>query len=79
MAIDELISATEEVLIDRLYFEVSKSNLPDLHFEKYIDNLDHTWHEFHSYQVTEEAPTDPHNRRIEEFLDSFCLSSTPFS
>ncbi len=78
MAIDELISATEEVLIDRLYFEASKANLHDLYFEDHIEKLDHTWHEFHSYQVTDEAPTDPHNRRINEFLDSLRLGSKPF-
>ena len=76
--VDRVVSKAEEVLIDGLYFWPSKVSLPDLHFEKYIDHLDHGWHEFHLFGNTDEAPTDPHNRRIEEFLDSLCLGSIVF-
>ena len=60
----------ENVLIDQAYFIASKANVPDLHFNEYNDQLDHSWHEFHMVAQTEEATNDSLGRNIEEFIES---------
>ena len=60
----------ENVLIDRTYFVASKACVPDLHFADPIEHLDHDWHEFHSFQPTDETPNDSENRDIEQFVEA---------
>ncbi|MGZ8226684.1 MAG: hypothetical protein ACXW0Q_15025 [Methylovulum sp.] len=60
----------ENVLIEKAYFVANKADVPDLHFEKYNEQLDHSWHEVHAFIPTEEAPNDPRGRNIEEFIES---------
>jgi hypothetical protein len=43
-------------LIDGEYFYVSKWELPDLHFNTWDDETDHTFHEFESVEYTDEPP-----------------------
>ena len=61
-------SMAENILIDRAYFVASKAHIPDLHFKEYNEQLDHGWHELHTFVPTEEAPNDPLGRNIEELV-----------
>ena len=73
----ELIkSMAEKVLIDKNYFVASKANIPDIHFKEYNEQLDHDWHELHTFQSTEELPNDPQQRTIEELIESLRDAST---
>jgi hypothetical protein len=67
---DFISTMAEKVLIDGAYFVASKAGVPDLHVEIYDENLDHGWHEFYSFQLTDEAPTDSQKRDIETFIRS---------
>jgi len=63
-------SMAKKVLIDESYFVANKANIPDLHFEHYNEQLDHGWHEMHTFQSTNETPNDQHQRTIDEFFHS---------
>jgi hypothetical protein len=70
------VAATaEENLIDSLYFVASKADIPDLHFADYNVQLDHDWHEVHSFQPTDDAPSDSKGRDICEFIESLQRAS----
>ncbi|MFN8322319.1 MAG: hypothetical protein U0T74_06625 [Chitinophagales bacterium] len=66
LELSSITTAIESALIDGAWFYVKPWNLPDLHFEKWDDDIDHTFHEFESVSYTNELPTD--NRTIEQFL-----------
>ncbi|CAB5160032.1 MAG: hypothetical protein F2961_06315 [Actinobacteria bacterium] len=66
----------ENVLIDQAYFIASKANVPDLHFNEYNDQLDHSWHQFHMVAQTEEATNDSLGRNIEEFIESLQFAAS---
>lgn len=68
-------SMAEQVLIERIYFVASKADIPDLHFSEYIEEVDHGWHEFHSFTLTDDAPNDLLGRNIEEFISSLRCAS----
>jgi len=68
--VEMLKSIAANVLIDQAYFVANKADVPDLHFKEYNEQLDHGWHEVHSFVSTEEAPNDPCGRNIEEFIES---------
>ena len=52
-------------LISEEFFDASKFNVPDIHFEKWDKEIDHDWHEF--IDVTETSET--HNSGdINDFL-----------
>ena len=72
---DLIAAMTEKVLIDGAYFVASKAGVPDLHVETYDENLDHGWHELYSFQSTDEAPNDPQERNVEEFIESLQRAS----
>jgi hypothetical protein len=69
--IDVMTLLIENALIEKSYFVASKAGIPDLHFEKYNEQLDHGWHEFHAFVATEDAANDLLGRNIEEFIESF--------
>jgi len=39
-----------------MWFYASQWQLPDLHFNAWCDETDHTFHEFESVEYTNEAP-----------------------
>ncbi len=43
-------------LIDSTWFYASQWHLPDLHFNIWDDDIDHTFHEFEMMEYTEEPP-----------------------
>lgn len=55
-------------LIDRYWFVVEDVGLSDLRPDDWDDELDHDWHEVHSFATTEIQPDDPRNRDIADFL-----------
>jgi len=66
---DHVAAIAEKALrIDALYFVAPELNVPDLHFAERNEKLDHDWHEVHAFLVTDDAPTDPQGRNIEEFV-----------
>lgn len=68
--VDIVTLMAESVLIEKAYFIANKADVPDLHFEQYNEQLDHSWHEVHAFIPTKEAPNDPRGRNIEEFIES---------
>jgi hypothetical protein len=71
-----IIALADRALIDRAYFVANKVGVPDLHFPEHHNELDHGWHEAHSFQPTLEAPNDREDRSIEEFLESMRSAHT---
>ena len=64
--VEDIATAIQNKLIDGVWFYANKWNVPDLHFEKWDEEIDHNYHEFGSVQNTTDAPTDA--RDIKEFL-----------
>jgi len=54
----------QQKLIEDTWFYADKWNLPDLHFDKWDNEIDHTWHEFESIELTD----DVGQQDIEDFL-----------
>lgn len=79
LKIDVVTKTAENALIEKAYFVASKADIPDLHFEEYNKQLDHDWHEAHSFTSTDEPPNDVRKRNIEEFIASlrFAASERP--
>ena len=63
--VEEAIGAS---LIDGEWFHAKPWQLPDLHFEKWDEEIDHQLHEFESVTHTTAPPTD--SRTIAQFLQS---------
>lgn len=61
--------------IDRIFFVAANVGVPDLHFSKHIEKLDHDWHEVHAFQPTDDPPNDVRNRDIEAFVESLRSAS----
>ncbi len=74
---DDITKMAGDVLIQEASFVAYKANVPDLHFKEYgyDEELDHGWHEFHLFALTEETPNDLLGRNIEEFIKSLRLAS----
>lgn len=70
IAVNDVASIAEKALIDKTYFVASKVGVPDLRFAEYIPHLDHDWHEVYVFLPTNNLPSDPHSRNIEEFIVS---------
>ena len=62
----EIEQSIKSELIDREWFYANKWNVPDLHFEKWDEEIDHSYHEFESISYTTDLPTD--NRTIDQFI-----------
>jgi hypothetical protein len=67
IALQEAEKAIKAKLISEKYFYVNEWGLKDLHFEKWDNEIDHTWHEFVELEYTDEPPTD--DRTLKEFLE----------
>ena len=57
-----------EKLIDGEFFVAEKAGLKKLNFPEHIKELDHDWHEFHSFEYTEENVNDENDRDIDDFI-----------
>lgn len=68
LSLDELRSMITKALIDEMFFDAFKSNIPPLFFEDYDDDLDHDWHEFDQFNEVNSLPNDVQNRDIERFI-----------
>ena len=71
-SIDAVSTMAGEAMIDRTFFEAEKAGIPDLRFEDHDAELDHDWHEAHSFTVSNEAPNDQRKRSIDEFIGELC-------
>lgn len=56
--LDLLLKIIKPKLIDETWFYANEWNLPDLHFNTWDNEFDHTWHEFESIEYTYEAPNE---------------------
>jgi len=61
-------------LIDGHWFVAEDTGVPDLRPDEWDDELDHDWHEFHSFAETEVPPDDVRNRDIADFLQDLRAS-----
>lgn len=74
---DTLAAISAEALpLDRIYFLPSEVGVPKLRFEEWIENLDHDWHEIHSFDLCDDPPNDLQARDIDVFLQSLFRSVT---
>lgn len=67
-AVEDLTQRLRSHLIDGSFFIAKKAAVPDLHFDKFDEDLDHGWHEFASLEYVSVPPTDIKDRGIEQFL-----------
>ena len=68
---DTLAAISGQALpLDRLYFLPDQIGVPNLHFDEQIANLDHEWHEIHSFDLCDDMPNDPQARDIGIFIKS---------
>jgi len=56
ISIHQLDILIESKLIDGMWFYAGQWQLPDLHFNSWNDEIDHTFHEFESVEYTTEPP-----------------------
>jgi hypothetical protein len=61
--------ADEILRADPAYFVASAIDVPDLHFSKYDEALDHGWHEVHAFNLTDDNQSDPQGRSLETFIE----------
>lgn len=54
--LDKLQTLIQSKLISGEFFYVGEWGLPDLHFNLWNDEFDHTFHEFECIEYTDEAP-----------------------
>lgn len=66
IALEEIRNRINAHLIDGEFFEAKKWGVPELQFDKYIPELDHTWYEFEGVEDSSSEITD--KRTIKEFL-----------
>ncbi len=77
LSAEEAEKLARAVLIDEMYFVAKTAKLPELFFKEftYDPDLDHDWHEFDSFEVTEDEITDEHCRDIRTLVDDFQASA----
>ena len=56
--------------LDSIYFLPDQVGVPNLHSGDWIDNLDHDWHEIHSFELSDDLPNDLQMRDVEQFIQS---------
>ena len=66
VTVEEALAIIKPTLFDGEWFYVNEWGLKDLHFEKWDNETDHTWHEFVSLQPSDEPVTDA--RTFKQFL-----------
>jgi hypothetical protein len=64
LSVEEATKLIQEKLISGDFFVPQNWNLPPLHFHPYDSELDHDYHEFESWELTEEAATDQRDARV---------------
>ncbi|MFC5190942.1 hypothetical protein ACFPIK_04135 [Algoriphagus aquatilis] len=64
LSIEKATKLIQEKLISEEFFVPKNWNLPKLHFHHYDSELDHDYHEFESWELTEEAATDQRDARV---------------
>ena len=67
ISIEELELLIKSKLIDSEWFYAEQWKLPDLHFDTWENELDHTFHEFKSVEYCDEAATSEISLR--EFIN----------
>ena len=55
ITIEDLLDLIKSKLIEEAWFYANQWKLPDLHFGKWNNEFDHTYHEFESIEYTNEA------------------------
>jgi hypothetical protein len=68
ISIEYLLNLIKSKLIEEAWFYADQWKLPDLHFEKWNNEFDHTYHEFESIEYTNEAPNSV--LTLEEFINT---------
>ncbi len=56
--------------LDGIYFLPDQVGVLSLHFEEWVENLDHDWHEIHSFELCDDLPNDLQGRDVEMFIQS---------
>lgn len=69
--IQSLKTKLTKFLIDQEFFVAEDVAVPDLHFEQDVIELDHDWHQFHSFEECKDQPTDAQKRDILDFIETF--------
>lgn len=67
LSIEEATQLIREKLISEEFFVPQNWNLPKLHFYPFDSELDHDYHEFESWEETDEKASD--SRDVKEFLE----------
>jgi hypothetical protein len=62
--------------LDSIYFLPDQFGVPNLHFDEWVEGLDHDWHEIHSFNLSDALPNDRQARDIETFIQSLLLCTT---
>ncbi len=70
LAPEVVTQMAEDVLIDGEFFVASWAHVPDLHFPDWDPDLDHDLHEMVGFRSSDEAPNDPEQRTIEDFVEA---------
>ena len=58
LSLDEATKLIQEKLISSEFFVPKEWKLPSLHLHPYDPELDHEYHEFENWELTDDAPTD---------------------
>jgi hypothetical protein len=58
LSLDEATKLIQEKLISSEFFVPKEWKLPSLHLHPYDPELDHEYHEFESWELTDDTPTD---------------------
>lgn len=69
--LESLEARIRAALIDGLWFDAQQVAISSLKFEKYDQELDHGWHEFHALFETAGGVTKGESRDIKEIVEVF--------
>ncbi|WP_111672711.1 hypothetical protein [Algoriphagus litoralis] len=67
ISVEAATALLQQKLISEEFFVPQDWGLPRLHSQPYNPEVDHEWHEFEEFELTDEAATD--GRDIGEFLE----------
>lgn len=67
ISLEEATAKIYPKLISNEFFVPQDWGLPSLHFHPYDPEIDHEWHEFESFELTDDQATD--GREIQNFLE----------
>lgn len=67
------IASQSLAMTDMVWFYANEWGLPDLHFSKWDNELDVTWHEYEGIAFTTSPATDA--RTIDEFINSLAANT----